>query len=195
VINGTVGVTTTDKTATLRKLLEDITKLQVYVGIPEEAAPRDDGGPLNNAQIAFLMTQGVRSGSMREEMQPGLDAGSSYGSALQMYITAHGSPLWSIPPRPIIEPAIEAPGNKEPIAEDLGKAAKAVLNGNPAEARQHLREAGQEAENAVRDWFDDPRNGWPVNAPSTIKEKGSDRPLIDTGELRKKITYVVKGNE
>ena len=32
----------------------------------------------------------------------------------------------------------------------------------------------------------------PPNAPATIEMKGSDKPLIDTGQLRSSITYVVK---
>lgn len=35
----------------------------------------------------------------------------------------------------------------------------------------------------------------PPNAPSTIAEKGSSKPLIDTGRLRQSITWVVEGNE
>ena len=31
----------------------------------------------------------------------------------------------------------------------------------------------------------------PANAPATIKAKGSSTPLIDTGQLRQSITYVV----
>ena len=30
------------------------------------------------------------------------------------------------------------------------------------------------------------------NAPSTIKRKGSDRPLIDTGKMRQSVNYVIK---
>jgi hypothetical protein len=30
------------------------------------------------------------------------------------------------------------------------------------------------------------------NAPSTIKKKGSDKPLIDTGTMRQSVTYVVR---
>lgn len=30
------------------------------------------------------------------------------------------------------------------------------------------------------------------NAPSTIKKKGSDRPLIDTGTMRQSVNYVIK---
>lgn len=32
---------------------------------------------------------------------------------------------------------------------------------------------------------------WAPNAPSTVRAKGSDRPLIDTGALRQSVTYVV----
>ena len=99
------------------------------------------------------------------------------------------------PARPIIEPAIEAEGNKEPIAHELALAAKAVLDGKPEEAKRHLELAGLTGQNAVKAWFDDPRNGWAANAPATIKAKGSDHPLIDKGEMRNSITYVVKGEE
>ena len=30
------------------------------------------------------------------------------------------------------------------------------------------------------------------NAPSTIRKKGSDKPLIDTGRLRQSVNYVIK---
>jgi hypothetical protein len=35
----------------------------------------------------------------------------------------------------------------------------------------------------------------PENAPSTIEQKGSSTPLIDTGQLRQSITYVVEARE
>lgn len=116
------------------------------------------------------------------------------------YIHTHGSPLRNIPARPIIEPALTARGNKEPIQEELKLAAAAQLAGDSAKATQHLRRAGVLAQNAVRAWFTDSRNNWAPNAPSTIARKHSARPLIDTGELRpliatgelrKSMTYVV----
>ena len=36
---------------------------------------------------------------------------------------------------------------------------------------------------------------WQENAPSTIKAKGSDMPLIDTGNLRRHIVAEVTGEE
>ncbi len=35
----------------------------------------------------------------------------------------------------------------------------------------------------------------PPNAPSTIAQKGSDKPLIDTGQLRSAITYAIDGEQ
>ena len=180
--------------------LKVVAGMEVYVGIPEVMSRREmrkeerktKGEALGNAQIAFLMTHGVRSLSMRQEMEP-TEKESGYGVALQMYIHSHGSPLHSIPARPIIEPAIEAEDNKEAIAKELGLAAKSVLDKKPGKAKIHLKRAGMTGRNAAVEWFTDPRNNWPPNAPSTIKEKGSERPLIDTGALRASITYVVKG--
>lgn len=34
--------------------------------------------------------------------------------------------------------------------------------------------------------------GFEPNAPSTIKKKGSDKPLIDSGTMRQSVTYVVR---
>ena len=36
------------------------------------------------------------------------------------------------------------------------------------------------------------KGDWVANAPSTIKRKGSSKPLIDTGHLRKSITGIIK---
>lgn len=191
-VKGSFSVGETGQEITLKKAIEAISKAQVYVGIPEETAGRNEDNPeLNNAQLAFLHTHGVRSRQMRDDMKPDLDKGTPYSMAQAMYIESHGSPVYNVPPRPIIEPAIEAEDNKEMIAKQLARAASEAMEGKAGETRASLHRAGITAQNAVRDWFEDPRNNWPANAPSTIKRKGSDRPLVDTGELRKAITYVV----
>ena len=118
--------------------------------------------------------------------------GEEINNAELLYLHTHGSPLQHIPARPVIEPAIAAPDNKANITAELKEAARGVLEGRPEDASRHLELAGQAGENAAVRWFTDPRNGWPRNAPSTIKAKGSDRPLIDTGELRRAITHVVE---
>jgi hypothetical protein len=109
-----------------------------------------------------------------------------------LYILSRGSVLQKIPARPVLEPAIQAADNKRNISAELKLAAQGVLEGRPEEASRHLELAGQVGENAAKRWFTDPRNAWQANAPSTIKAKGSDRPMIDTGELRRAITHVVE---
>lgn len=118
--------------------------------------------------------------------------GDDVTNAELMFIHSHGSPARGIPMRKVIEPAISAQGNKEPIAAELKEAAIAKLHGNDLDAIAHLKRAGMLGMNAAVRWFTDPRNNWPPNKPDTVKRKGSDRPLIDTGALRKAITYTVR---
>jgi hypothetical protein len=129
--------------------------------------------------------------SMRREIKENTDAGMSYSEAHSLYIMSHGSPLYHIPPRPVIEPAITASGNKERLEEDLKKAGKAFLENDEQEAVRALHIAGMDAVNMIKLWFEDSRNNWPPLAESTIKAKGSDKPLQDTGKMRDAITYVV----
>jgi hypothetical protein len=119
-------------------------------------------------------------------------AAADVNNAELLYIFSKGSPANSQPPRPVIEPAIVAEGNKEAISHELAKATKATLQGNEQEASSRLKRAGIAGQNASRAWFRDSRNGWPPNAEKTIREKGSDRPGIDTGAMRDSIVYVVR---
>lgn len=108
------------------------------------------------------------------------------------FIHSEGSPLNNIPARPFIEPAIEDPENSEIIAGELKSAAQSALSGNTEAMSRYLVRAGIQGQNVVRDWFTNSKNNWPENSPLTIARKGSDRPLIDTGELRKSVTYVIR---
>lgn len=108
-----------------------------------------------------------------------------------MYLHTHGSPLQHIPARPVIEPALEAPDNRAPITNQLGDAARAALRQSTREATEHLTQAGMLARNACVRWFTDSRNGWAPDSPETVKRKGSDRPLIDTAQLRRSIDFLV----
>ena len=181
--------TSIDRYQEVKRSLEELAKKDVLVGIPQEKSSRigDDG--ITNAELAYIHTHGIRRRSMREEMKQNMDSGNlPYSTAYQMYLQSHGSPLWNSPPRPIIEPAIEH--NKTEISELLQESLQAALDCRdflPA-----LKKAGMKGQNVVRGWFVNPLNDWPPNSPMTIKAKGSDKPLIDTGEMRKSITYVVR---
>lgn len=174
----------------IRKSLEMLAKKEVLVGIPEDEATRENGDTINNAELLYIHTHGIRTSEMRAEMQKNIDKGMKYSKAHSMYIQEHGSPLFRVPPRPVLEPAIE--DSKEIIAEELKQANISALDRNPAQAEAHLNKAGMLAQSVAQNWFENPKNGWPPNAESTIKKKGSDVPLVDTNELRKSITYVLR---
>lgn len=107
-----------------------------------------------------------------------------------LYIHTNGSPLRNIPARPVIEPALKA--DKDKIMVQYAKAVTAAAEGSDSKLAAALTRTGLAGQNAARSWFTDPRNGWAPNSPRTIRIKGSSRPLIDTGTLRKSIIYVVR---
>jgi hypothetical protein len=147
-----------------------------------------------------------------EETAPRKGSGEISNAQL-MFIHTNGSPVRNIPPRPVIEPAIEAEDHKAAIVDHLEAAARLALNGNAPEAMKHLKLAGQTAADAARDWFEDSRNNWPPNAVSTVRAKLAkkfsgkkldeaveaylagagemNQVLVDTAQMRKAITYVV----
>lgn len=171
------------------KRLKGLQKRQIQVGIPQKTSSRRGEG-INNAELLYIHTHGTRRKAMRKEMQEGMDRGLKYSEAFSLYIQSHGSPLWHSPPRPVLEPAIKA--NKEKIALQFSKIIKATADGNADAMERAITSTGITAQNACRSWFKDPRNGWPRNDPKTVKLKGSDKPLVDSGELRDSIVYVVR---
>ena len=74
----------------------------------------------------------------------------------------------------------------------MQSALQAFLQLDFDKGEKRLKATGMKAQNVVRAWFVNPKNNWPPNSPATIAAKGSDRPLIDTAEMRKSITYVIK---
>jgi len=172
--------------------VQALKKKRIMVGVPEKEAARD-GEEITNAQLLYILSHGVRKKAMRREMQPNIDAGMKYSMAYQLYIMAHGSPLWHSPPRPVLEPAIEA--HKDAIAVLFKRVMQAACKGDKVAMQKAIIACGMAAQNYCRDWFTDPHNGWPPNSPVTIALKGSARPMIDTGTMRKAITYVVREKE
>lgn len=173
--------------------LEDLEKRSLYVGVPKSTTMKRDGGELEiaNAELMYIHTHGVRKIAMRKAMDLMMKAGSTYSEAYQMYLHSNGSALYAVPPRPVIGPALKA--HREEIGKGFQRIYKAAADGNEAALKTAINWTGMKAQNACRDWFYDARNGWPKNAPRTIKVKGSERPLINTGSLRNSIIYVVRG--
>lgn len=74
------------------------------------------------------------------------------------------------------------------IADDLQRATDRVLDGGSIDRELGL--VGEKWVGRVKQTIRDLDT--PPNAPSTIRQKGSDNPLIDTGRLRNSITSSVE---
>ncbi len=189
-----------DKSSEILSNLKTLTKVDVLVGIPADTSGRTIGKgkekqsneKINNAELITYLSKGVRANSMIKDMNKDIEQGSSFKEAYSLYIASKGSPLWRIPPRPIIEPAITAEGNVERIAERLKTVAALLLDGKREEANVALHMTGLEAVNIIRAWFNDPRNNWPPLAAATKKAKGSEAILVDTAQMRNAITYILR---
>ena len=111
-------------------------------------------------------------------------------NARKLYENTVGSPLKRVPPRPVLEPAIE--DGLERISGIMREGIIKALEGDMESFRAAYDMAGLAAQSACVGWFDNPKNGWEPNSPYTVRMKGSNAPLIDTGEMRQSITYVVE---
>lgn len=171
----------------IKKLGEE----SLYVGIPSGSKTQRIK---NIKERASHFTSSKKSSKKMKKHLLNVAKMATLSNAQALRVFSSGSALTNQPARPVIEPAIQAPGNKERIVEALSMATQLKLLGKNYEAKQFLRRAGRIARDAAQDWFFDSRNGWPGNAASTIEKKGFDQPGIDTEAMRNAITYELKGS-
>ena len=88
------------------------------------------------------------------------------------------------PARPFMKQSLER--NKSQLTSFLGDVISAVANGEET-AEGGLDLIGQLGKEYIQDTIE---NGdFVSNSPYTVAQKGSDRPLIDTGLMRDSVTY------
>lgn len=161
----------TDKAFDIGAAMKLLTKQSVLVGIPaDKERNADDDSPVTNAELG--------------------------------YIHENGSPDNNLPARPFLMPGIRACHAK--VVDQLRDAGRKALEGNATGVNQALERAGIIGQNSVRAQFVD--NDWQELADTTldkrgpakrdedgkITKRGATNPLLDTSQLRKSITYVVK---
>jgi phage gpG-like protein len=120
---------------------------------------------------------------------------SAPNNAMLGFIHENGSPASNIPARPFLVPGIQEA--KEPIADLLeGDIKKTLTTGGGRSPEQTLHAVGILAQNAVRKKIVD--GPFAPLKPKTLaarrrKGRKGTKPLIDTGQLKNAITYVVEG--
>lgn len=183
------GVTVTrDNTKSLLKGLAALAENRAYAGVPATTAGRkDEKTPINNAEL--------------------------------MFIHEHGAPEANIPARPVVHPAIRKA--QPQITAALFATGKLALNGGADAVDKGLNAVGLIAQNAMRarissgpfaplspktiaqraakrgtkrrkgeqQYLDLVAGGM---SPANAQSAAGIKPLIDTGQLRRALTYVIR---
>ncbi|PNG25708.1 hypothetical protein [Methylocella silvestris] len=155
-----------DHTGDLMRAIKALTKNVVMVGVPAANADRESTGGkpgANNAQIGYIMET--------------------------------GSPTKNIPARPFLVPGVQS--IKGEIVKSMRKSGMAALGGNVEQVEKEMHAIGLKAQVAVQIKLSEgpftPLSPKTVYARKHRKEapRDSDQPLIDTGQLRAAIKYVI----
>lgn len=154
-----------DNTAAMLKAVKDLTSQDVLVGVPEEKAARN---------------------SSEQKSKP-------INNAALAYIHDKGSPAANIPPRPFFDPGINE--SKPQIVAAMKKVGTAAMNRQNVNVERGLHAVGLIAATAIKNKI----NNGPFQplAESTLAARRARgrtgiKPLLDTGQLRNAITYVLR---
>ena len=91
----------------------------------------------------------------------------------------------NMPSRPFLRKSVDE--NESKINSFVQSQKKALVNGESAE--QILKEIGIFQKDLIQEKITE--GDFVPNAESTVKRKGSSKPLIDTGRMRQSVNYVI----
>lgn len=109
------------------------------------------------------------------------------------YLMETGSPAQNIPERPFLVPGVD--GASKQFIPHLKAAGLSALEGKTATIERDFDRAGFVAANAVKAKITD--GPFTPLSPKTLQKRRAkgrtgERPLIDTGQLRRAVTHVVR---
>lgn len=124
------------------------------------------------------------------------DDNTSITNAEIGYIMETGSPAMNIPARPFLVPGVEAV--QKDVTKQLEKAAHAALDSTQDQVERSFHAAGMVAQNGVRHQIND--GDFQPLAEATLaarraRGRTGTKPLIDTGQLRNSVTYVIRDKD
>lgn len=175
-----MGIMQVDRLKEVLQSINGLVDKQVLIGVPDSTAGRKDkGAPLSNAEIG--------------------------------YIQETGAPEINLPARPFLVPGVAAAQSK--TLPQLQKGVEAALDGDIDAVQRRLSSAGLIAQSSVRKRINSGIT--PALSEATLRERarrgrkgakeelarraagekpGTElaKPLIDTGQLRNSITYVIR---
>ena len=153
--------------------------------MPAKTTDTDMGMQKILAEMEALGQKRVKVGIQNDA---GVHAGGDMSVAAIAYINEYGTRDGRIPPRPAHTNAFD--DNKTSLNSLVNRLIRGVSEGKLT-AQKAAAILGQTHEDNVKQSITNLRS--PANAPRTIAQKGSSNPLIDTGQTRNSVRYVVEG--
>ncbi|KAA2237675.1 hypothetical protein [Salinarimonas soli] len=155
-----------DRSAEIMRLVSRLSRSRVLVGIPSDA-------PERRAEAG--------------EPKPDIT------NAVIGYVQEFGDPARNIPERPFLVPGVASVEDR--IVAEYRAAAKKTIQGDTEALGQAEHRVGLIAQNAVRAKITE--GPFAPLAPQTLARRRArgrtgERPLIDTGQLRMAVTYVIR---
>ena len=138
-------------------------------------------GKLLKKQLGELEKLQVRVG-----YQHGAETGEDGGADLADVAMWNELGTAHMPARPFLRQSVD--GNASRISAACKAQLQAVASGK-ATAEGALAALGAMQKGLVQHTIQG--GGFKPNAPATVKRKGSDRPLIDTGRMRQSVTFAI----
>lgn len=203
-MKGPVTVTK-DRVAEVMAEIRKLTTSRVLVGVPAEETDRDPeggerAGPINNAALAYIHENGgtiQHPGGTRyitDAVEGGRRVGTRFvGKGFVGETLVTGPHSITIPARPFMSPGVEEALPQ--IVKRMRSGATRALNGDRQAASQTLEAVGLIAQTAIRKRI--ASGDFVPLAPATLEARRrrgrtGTRPLIDTGQMRNAITYVIR---
>ncbi|MDU1195635.1 hypothetical protein [Kluyvera ascorbata] len=157
-----------DNAAAVLESLQQLSSMDVLVGIPEDKAGREDGSPMNNAELGYLQSTGAT-------------------------VEIDGTTV-TLHPRPFLDMGIE--DSKPRTTEHLKAAASLALDGKAEAAERELEKAGQIARDASKAVIGAGDRLHPLSEKTLERRRAEgipgDKPLYAHGYLLRSINYVVR---
>ncbi|BDH45754.1 hypothetical protein TUM12370_17980 [Salmonella enterica subsp. enterica serovar Choleraesuis] len=157
-----------DNAASVLDSLRQLSGMDVLVGIPADKAQREDGSPINNAELGYLQSTGAT-------------------------VEIDGETV-TLPPRPFLDMGIE--DTRPQTTECLKAAATLALDGNADAALRELEKAGQIARDGAKAVIGAGDRLTPISDATKRRRRAQglpgDKPLYAHGYLLRSINYVVR---
>lgn len=139
-------------------------------------------------KLAARLAEISRHASKSANLSVGFLEGSTYPDGTPVPLVAavqeFGAPSRNIPPRPFFRNMV---AEKSPEWPD---AIATVLKAADYDATRTMMQVGEGIKGQLQQSIID--TNAPPLAPTTVKAKGFDKPLVDTGHLLRSIDYTVK---